>query len=114
VNIVPGYGETAGAALAAHPDVDKVAFTGSTEVGKLIPVSYTHLDVYKRQQHGVPQTGVVTHVVDRSHRVRYRIVLPPFGFADHQNVLEVDLLSAGWGRNRRIHGGLILGAREAR
>ena len=36
VNIVPGYGETAGAALAGHPDVDKVAFTGSTEVGKLI------------------------------------------------------------------------------
>jgi len=36
VNIVPGYGETAGAALAAHPDVDKVAFTGSTEVGRLI------------------------------------------------------------------------------
>ncbi|MBV8049534.1 MAG: aldehyde dehydrogenase family protein [Acidobacteriaceae bacterium] len=36
VNIVPGYGETAGAALAQHPDVDKVAFTGSTEVGKLI------------------------------------------------------------------------------
>jgi phenylacetaldehyde dehydrogenase len=36
VNIVPGYGETAGAALASHPHVDKVAFTGSTEVGKLI------------------------------------------------------------------------------
>lgn len=36
VNIVPGYGETAGAALAAHPEVDKVAFTGSTEVGRLI------------------------------------------------------------------------------
>src|ERR1700732_492744 len=36
VNIVPGYGETAGAALAAHSDVDKIAFTGSTEVGKLI------------------------------------------------------------------------------
>ena len=36
VNIVPGYGETAGAAIAAHPDVDKVAFTGSTEVGRLI------------------------------------------------------------------------------
>ena len=36
VNIVPGFGETAGAALAAHPDVDKLAFTGSTEVGKLI------------------------------------------------------------------------------
>ncbi len=36
VNIVPGYGETAGAALSAHPHVDKIAFTGSTEVGKLI------------------------------------------------------------------------------
>ncbi len=36
LNIVSGFGETAGAALAAHPDVDKVAFTGSTEVGKLI------------------------------------------------------------------------------
>src|SRR2546429_51408 len=36
VNIVTGYGETAGAALAEHPDVDKIAFTGSTEVGKLI------------------------------------------------------------------------------
>ena len=36
VNIVPGFGETAGAALASHPDVDKIAFTGSTEVGKKI------------------------------------------------------------------------------
>ncbi len=36
VNIVPGFGETAGAALAAHPDVNKIAFTGSTEVGRLI------------------------------------------------------------------------------
>ncbi|KAM9330702.1 uncharacterized protein PAF06_017093 [Gastrophryne carolinensis] len=36
VNIVPGYGPTAGAALTNHLDVDKVAFTGSTEVGKLI------------------------------------------------------------------------------
>jgi phenylacetaldehyde dehydrogenase len=36
VNVVTGFGETAGAALAAHSDVDKIAFTGSTEVGKLI------------------------------------------------------------------------------
>ena len=36
VNIVPGYGETAGAALAAHPGVDKVAFTGSHLTGQLI------------------------------------------------------------------------------
>ncbi|HET6346986.1 MAG TPA: aldehyde dehydrogenase family protein, partial [Myxococcota bacterium] len=36
VNVVPGFGPSAGAALAAHPNVDKIAFTGSTEVGKLI------------------------------------------------------------------------------
>jgi aldehyde dehydrogenase (NAD+) len=36
VNILPGFGPTAGAAIASHIDVDKVAFTGSTEVGHLI------------------------------------------------------------------------------
>jgi aldehyde dehydrogenase (NAD+) len=36
VNILPGFGPTAGAAIASHMDVDKVAFTGSTEVGHLI------------------------------------------------------------------------------
>ncbi|XP_040395943.1 retinal dehydrogenase 1 [Cygnus olor] len=36
VNIVPGFGPTAGAAISHHMDIDKVAFTGSTEVGKLI------------------------------------------------------------------------------
>ncbi len=36
VNIVTGLGEEAGGPLAAHPDVDKVAFTGSTEVGRMI------------------------------------------------------------------------------
>lgn len=41
VNIVTGFGETAGAALASHPDVDKIAFTGSTEVGKLIAQAAT-------------------------------------------------------------------------
>ncbi|MBO8178163.1 MAG: aldehyde dehydrogenase family protein [Bacillus sp. (in: Bacteria)] len=36
VNIVPGFGETAGQPLVDHPLVDKIAFTGSTEVGKII------------------------------------------------------------------------------
>jgi acyl-CoA reductase-like NAD-dependent aldehyde dehydrogenase len=36
VNIVPGFGPTAGGALVRHPQVDKIAFTGSTEVGKEI------------------------------------------------------------------------------
>jgi len=36
VNIITGLGETSGDALVRHPDVDKIAFTGSTEVGKII------------------------------------------------------------------------------
>src|SRR6185369_8292550 len=36
INIVPGMGPTAGGAIARHRDIDKVAFTGSTEVGHLI------------------------------------------------------------------------------
>ena len=36
VNIVPGYGAVAGQALAEHPDVDKIAFTGSTAIGRKI------------------------------------------------------------------------------
>ncbi|MCL4777400.1 MAG: aldehyde dehydrogenase family protein [Gammaproteobacteria bacterium] len=41
VNIVPGFGETAGAAIAAHPGIDKVAFTGSGEVGRKIVAAAT-------------------------------------------------------------------------
>jgi len=36
INVVNGFGPTAGAAIASHPDINKVAFTGSTEVGKII------------------------------------------------------------------------------
>ncbi|XP_060803777.1 aldehyde dehydrogenase X, mitochondrial [Amyelois transitella] len=36
VNVVTGYGPTAGGAITHHPDVDKVAFTGSTEIGRVI------------------------------------------------------------------------------
>ncbi|MEZ5674734.1 MAG: aldehyde dehydrogenase family protein [Thalassovita sp.] len=39
LNLVTGYGETAGAALTAHPDVDFISFTGSPEVGTLVQVA---------------------------------------------------------------------------
>src|SRR5271154_5239640 len=45
VNILPGYGPTAGAAIARHMDVDKVAFTGSTEVGHLIMEAAAHTNL---------------------------------------------------------------------
>ncbi|MEZ5893319.1 MAG: aldehyde dehydrogenase family protein [Parvularculaceae bacterium] len=46
INIITGLGETSGARLSTHPDVDKVAFTGSTEVGKIINRAAT--DTLKR------------------------------------------------------------------
>ncbi|HKY60405.1 MAG TPA: aldehyde dehydrogenase family protein [Gemmatimonadota bacterium] len=46
LNVVPGAGRTAGEALVAHPDVDKIAFTGSTEVGRRI--AKTAADTVKR------------------------------------------------------------------
>jgi phenylacetaldehyde dehydrogenase len=46
VNVLTGLGETAGAALVAHPGVDKIAFTGSTAVGKIINKAAT--DTLKR------------------------------------------------------------------
>ena len=42
VNILTGLGESTGAALVAHPGIDKIAFTGSTEIGKIINKSATH------------------------------------------------------------------------
>lgn len=36
INVIPGYGPTAGHAISAHPNIRKVAFTGSVEVGKII------------------------------------------------------------------------------
>ena len=39
VNVIPGFGPTAGAAIVKHPDVSKVAFTGSTEGGKIFQVN---------------------------------------------------------------------------
>nr|AOD75396.1 aldehyde dehydrogenase-like protein [Tyrophagus putrescentiae] len=64
INVVPGYGPTAGAALVAHPRVDKIAFTGSTEIGKLI--SKTASETLKRVtlELGGKSPLVVTESVD--------------------------------------------------
>jgi acyl-CoA reductase-like NAD-dependent aldehyde dehydrogenase len=42
INVLTGQGETAGAPLVTHPLVDKIAFTGSTEVGKMILRDASH------------------------------------------------------------------------
>ena len=42
VNVLPGYGHIAGHSLVSHPDVDKIAFTGSTNTGKSILRESSH------------------------------------------------------------------------
>jgi len=70
INIVPGYGPTAGQALARHMDVDKVAFTGSTEIGRLI-LKYAAESNMKRVTLELggkvsPRTTIVHYVIIQS------------------------------------------------
>ena len=88
VNIVTGIGETAGDRLVRHPDVDKVAFTGSTEVGKII--NRTATDTLKR----------VTLELGGKSPV---IVLPDVDVAaDRARRRRRDLLQLGPGLHRRL------------
>lgn len=72
VNVLPGFGET-GAALVHHPDVDKIAFTGSTEVGKLIQVGSagtlkrTTLELGGKSPNIILADADMAHAVETSH-----------------------------------------------
>src|SRR2546430_2304425 len=63
-------------------------------------------------QHGIPETAIAAHVVDRNHTIRNRIVLESLGLPDHQNVVETHLLLVWREWNRRIRDRLILGGNE--
>ena len=88
VNIVTGIGETAGDRLVRHPDVDKVAFTGSTEVGKIINRAAT--DTLKR----VTLELGGKSPVDRPARRRHR--------RDRGRRRQLDLLQFRPGLHRRL------------
>jgi aldehyde dehydrogenase (NAD+) len=72
VNVVPGYGAT-GAALVDHPDVDKIAFTGSTEVGKKIQINSagtlkrTTLELGGKSPNIILSDTDLEHAVEASH-----------------------------------------------
>lgn len=59
VNIVPGFGPTAGAVITEHPDVDKLSFTGSTEVGKMIMKSGADLVKYVSLELGGKSPNII-------------------------------------------------------
>ncbi|MGH0142169.1 UNVERIFIED_CONTAM: hypothetical protein FKN15_052223 [Acipenser sinensis] len=74
VNIVPGYGRTAGAAISSHMDIDKVAFTGSTEGQCCCAGSRTYV-----------QEDVYNEFVERSvERAKKRVVGDPFSLQTEQ------------------------------
>lgn len=70
VNIVPGFGPTAGAALAVHPDVDKLSFTGSTEVGKMIMKSGANTVKYVSLELGGKSPNIIFADADIEKAVR--------------------------------------------
>ncbi|XP_044176832.1 aldehyde dehydrogenase, mitochondrial-like [Acropora millepora] len=74
VNLVPGYGPTAGMAIAEHMEVDKIAFTGSTEVGHLIQqasgrsnLKNTTLELGGKSPNIVFADSDLDHAVSNSH-----------------------------------------------
>jgi len=71
VNIIAGFGEPTGAATAAHPDIDKVAFTGSTEVGKLILQASTGNLKRVSLELGGKSPNIVFE--DQTWKMRYRL-----------------------------------------
>lgn len=73
VNVVPGFGK-AGEALVLHDDVDKVAFTGSTEVGKLVKqgaamsnLKRTTLELGGKSPNIIFKDADMTHAVETAH-----------------------------------------------
>lgn len=72
INVLPGFGET-GAALVNHKNVDKIAFTGSTEVGKLIQVNAaatlkrTTLELGGKSPNIILSDADMSHAVETSH-----------------------------------------------
>ncbi|MCL5271502.1 MAG: aldehyde dehydrogenase family protein, partial [bacterium] len=67
VNVVPGYGEIAGKALAEHPGINRMGFTGSPEVGRLIGAACGRNLVPVKLELGGKGAAVVFDDVDPEH-----------------------------------------------
>jgi len=88
VNVITGYGHVSGDRLAKHPDVDKIAFTGSTEIGKLINKNATDTLKHVTLELGGKSPVIVLPDVDpavagpgaQSSSIRGRFASPVRGF----------------------------------
>ena len=91
INVLPGFGPTAGAAICAHPNVDKVAFTGSTEVGKI--VQKTAADTVKRVtlELGGKSPNIILNDADMESAVEF----------SHQG-LFFNQVKQGWSESKQV------------
>ena len=78
------------------------------QILRISPQVFFRNELGIRAQCGVPQAAFTAHVVDGDHSVGDRIVLESLGLADHQNVLEMNLLFMRRWRQRWINRRLIL------
>ncbi|XP_064618781.1 aldehyde dehydrogenase, mitochondrial-like [Lineus longissimus] len=74
INVLPGYGPTAGAAIASHMDVDKIAFTGSTQIGQLVHqmagqsnLKRVTLELGGKSPNIILKDADMDHAVEQSH-----------------------------------------------
>ncbi|KAI8499380.1 Retinal dehydrogenase 1 [Branchiostoma belcheri] len=84
MNVVPGYGPTAGAAIAEHMDVDKVAFTGSTEVGRIVQQAAGKSNLKRvTLELGGKSPVIVFADSDSEYILTLRWILPPRPVLEH-------------------------------
>ena len=74
VNVVPGLGEVTGDALVGHPDVDKISFTGSPRVGKLIAKKAADTDAVDAKREGGLRADDAPALLGHSGEVDHRVV----------------------------------------
>jgi acyl-CoA reductase-like NAD-dependent aldehyde dehydrogenase len=108
LNVVPGMGETAGKALALHMDVDAVAFTGSTAVGKLL-LQYAGQSNMKRVS---LETGGKTPNLIFADAPDMRFAVNAVGFSIFWNTGEMCVAGSRLLVDRAIYDQVVEGVRE--
>lgn len=106
VNVVPGFGETAGRALAEHPGIKRMAFTGSPEVGRQIAASCGRNLVPVKLELGGKGAAVVFDDVDPVETAKALVAAVTF------NTGQVCCTATRWLLHERIWEAFVFAARE--
>ena len=108
LNVVPGMGETAGKALALHMDVDAIAFTGSTAVGKLL-LQYAGQSNMKRVS---LETGGKTPNIVFADAPDMRFAINAVGFSIFWNTGEMCVAGSRLLVDRAVYDEVVEGVKD--